>query len=514
MIGPDGATHIETDRFCYRNLEEHSKSKSIQFSTSLILDPSNLSYGSLIPGSAAFNYNKDNEKGTTWATVAGTNAQGGDPLIIHDLLNSDDISKLNRNREAIQTREDGKHSHVRLYLPIANMQQIWKAMQSSSQSEFEHQVDLVLKKAKELKAKELSTETTATQPAGESNVESETVADEANPTPFVDAEAQVIAESVFGESWTGEAVVVEDTAGDNYLAYKGKWLNKNGAFVEGRGLVKIDITSDSVSLHPSTDAQTAVKFDPNAHAFIFNTKSSSGRFTYSKSFESVVGESLGQWVLQNTKIPEGVETEQPDVWFVRIEVNSFISAAVVEPPLGIEIFGRWKGDNRAPGELGSSRTSHSVLLKFDGQNVSIVNESKLTGETYKLDSQNNIINSGKAEGKTLYAYVSKTWSDVENKDIYSLTIQGNERNPIAVDNTPFELFEDCTPGITLNFDFKFDRNGNLLEEVYRHNRFPSYEAIMNDNLIYFREVASENNVFDLFDIPLRDVEYKKTHLYQ
>jgi hypothetical protein len=93
----------------------------------LILDPSNLSYGSLIPGSAAFNYNKDNEKGTTWATVAGTNAQGGDPLIIHDLLNSDDISKLNRNREAVQTREDGKHSHVRLYLPIADMQQILKA---------------------------------------------------------------------------------------------------------------------------------------------------------------------------------------------------------------------------------------------------------------------------------------------------------------------------------------------------------------------------------------------------
>jgi hypothetical protein len=79
LIGPDGATHIETDRFCYRNLEEHSKSKSIQFSTSLILDPSNVAYGSMLPGSLSFNYHEDECDGKTKATVGN-----GDPINFHD----------------------------------------------------------------------------------------------------------------------------------------------------------------------------------------------------------------------------------------------------------------------------------------------------------------------------------------------------------------------------------------------------------------------------------------------
>ena len=474
MIGPDGATHIETDRFCYRNLEEHSKSKSIQFSTSLILDPSNLSYGSLIPGSAAFNYNKDNEKGTTWATVAGTNAQGGDPLIIHDLLNSDDISKLNRNRETIQTREDGKHSHVRLYLPIADMQQIWKAMQSSSQSEFEQQVDLVLKKGKELKAKELSAKATANQPADGSNVESETVADEANPPPFVNSEAQVIAESVFGESWKGEAVVAENENGECYLIHRGEWVNPFGDKVTGTGFVKLKEVNVYKGVGDIDKGEVNITFDPNNQNLSFDIIKDGSRLSQTQSIESFFKEAI-----MGVNFGYG---NRPGVRIVNIQVETFIAATVLEVVSSLSVIpgcGLWAGDDRNFDELGSYRTFHTIKILFENGKVTIIDEMKATGITYKLDSLGQPIETGQAPGETLQSTFEKIYSHEHQREIYVLHMEGNEHNPL----TP-------SPGITYETNMQFDLDGQCLGGKTKHDRFPSHQIWLNGKSVYlFREYS-------------------------
>ena len=118
--GEDGATHVESKTFCYRNLEEFSKSKSFGVTVGFIWDSENMAFGSGIPITVDTDYHHKVEAGTTKATVAGTDADGKDPLHITNPEASDDLANLNRDSDNVQERYVVKDKHVRVFLPIIN----------------------------------------------------------------------------------------------------------------------------------------------------------------------------------------------------------------------------------------------------------------------------------------------------------------------------------------------------------------------------------------------------------
>ena len=124
--GPEGNTYIESETFHYRDLSEFENSKSIAGGISLTWDKQNVGYGSIFPAMVDINYHHDAFEGITRATVAGEDVEGSDPLHVEDLLNSDDLNNLNRDRDNVQERWQTKNKHIRVYLPIADLKQIWE----------------------------------------------------------------------------------------------------------------------------------------------------------------------------------------------------------------------------------------------------------------------------------------------------------------------------------------------------------------------------------------------------
>jgi hypothetical protein len=116
--GPEGNTYIESETFCYRDINEFQESRSIGVQISGIWDPYNLETGSKIPATVSEDYHHKVEKGATKATIVGTDVGGEDPLHIRDLVNSDDLAHLVRARDSVQERNTVTDKHVRVFLPI------------------------------------------------------------------------------------------------------------------------------------------------------------------------------------------------------------------------------------------------------------------------------------------------------------------------------------------------------------------------------------------------------------
>jgi len=77
VIGPDGDTHVVSDRFCYRNVDEYGWSKSTSVNAGFIWDMRNMAFGSGIPVTIDTDYHHKVEEGTTHATIAGDDSIDG-----------------------------------------------------------------------------------------------------------------------------------------------------------------------------------------------------------------------------------------------------------------------------------------------------------------------------------------------------------------------------------------------------------------------------------------------------
>jgi hypothetical protein len=266
-----------------------------------MMDKGNVGYGNVIPGSVEVNYHTTSQTGMTRATVAGSDANGQDPLNVKDYANSNDLGGLNRDLSKAQTHSSKHETHVRVYLPVGDVREIVEKMMgvgvmSGSQESFDKEWDALIESANEVSDELMKAD-----------------ADEVEK----DADTIDVAE-LLGEDWNGDVVVIEDDNGDEYLIYRGQWKNPFSAETQGYGWMKLN-----------GDAEEGVgvlniDFDADTQSSLFDLKSKDAHFVW----KGYPGDSL-QDRLNNLDFASQLASR---IRVMHIEVNAFIAADVLEFP--------------------------------------------------------------------------------------------------------------------------------------------------------------------------------------
>jgi adhesin HecA-like repeat protein len=506
IVGPDDGISITSKTFSFQGINEESSKKGIGVSFTVALDrPGEASQSSGIPGYVTGHFLDEKTPGIVRPTVV-TNLKnikvtdclddaGNTRAECLDGLNTD----INKARETF-----GKEKmYLRAAVPIVNVDRFgenWANIKENlfdsetSTDEFKDTVREVLDIAAAVKAE---------------MVDSGELSDEQSDS------SGAILKDVLGETWEGESSLFTDESGGEYLAYDGRWESETGAIVEGKGTIKLGVGEENAQgLFIPKNGQMSVGYDLENNAVVFDSKGEQMRSTWSQSAQSVIEESIVVQKVEGTKMTIGYRT--------------FIREKVLKPLFGWEFFGRFAG-----GGDGNPRTWHLLTLDFHEGNVSVVYEAKWIGATHRVDSNGNILQTGLAEGGTLKYSLKVEYSEEHQQRVAVFHMEGNERNPIGasgitaalkklvleasrldefefahsgVEGIDINLSADLlskivTPGITYDLDVVFTLNGEPLEGHYKHDRVPTHEIFINDDRVYVRDPAPDDDLTRLFPVP-------------
>jgi hypothetical protein len=125
----------------------------------------------------------------------------------------------------------------------------------------------------------------------------------------------------------------------------------------------------------------------------------------------------------------------------------------------------------------------------------IISETKKIGLTHLVNEAGHTFLTAQASGKTLKTINHDQHLLIYNEDAILIHMEGNESNPML----------PASPGITYNFYPAFSTAGESISGWCIHDRFPSYEILVNDGFLYARESGPNDTQMNLFPFSFNEI---------